>query len=472
MRIESFETRTLKQATIEAGGAEVAYQALFERAALDCGGELTAVSYVAESVAGTPAAASRPVAFVTNGGPGSSVAWLHLGFFGPHRIHLDDPLKPPAIPPFELEENPHCLLDACDLVLVDPAGCGISEAPDGEAAAELFSVDGDAHALALFIERWVDEHGRAQAPVYFIGESYGTVRACALADALAGGPFSADARAVGINLAGIVFMGTAISTASNMLEREPVEPSVLALPGCAATCAYHRPERLGSPREAYLAAWAFLPDYLRALFLGRDLEQSEREYVAARLEAMTAIPAAELLASGLRFDVSRVRASVAPGHEAGAYDGRYLMEGPAAAGSFPFPGTVDPVADDPAMGAYSPAFVGGMRVLHEELGLPEGTYRAIDFAVNGQWNYQSRHSPLASLQNTMRRNPSMRLLFASGIFDLVCHPAGVRHMVANSTLDPARTQVVEYESGHMPYLGETSATELEHDLRAFFQGAE
>ena len=32
----------------------------------------------------------RPVMFCFNGGPGSSSVWLHMGCFGPRRVHMDD----------------------------------------------------------------------------------------------------------------------------------------------------------------------------------------------------------------------------------------------------------------------------------------------------------------------------------------------------------------------------------------------
>ncbi len=35
-------------------------------------------------------AATRPVTFCFNGGPGSSSVWLHLGVFGPKRVLLSD----------------------------------------------------------------------------------------------------------------------------------------------------------------------------------------------------------------------------------------------------------------------------------------------------------------------------------------------------------------------------------------------
>ena len=468
MRIESFECDVRGAYMAVAGGAEVPFEAAFERARFAGGAEVTAVSYVAT---GGAARRGRPVAFVTNGGPGSSVCWLHLGFFGPWRVKIEDELRPPAQPPYALEANPHCLLDLCDLVMVDPAGCGFSAAPDEATAPEFHSVDGDAHAVALFIERWIDFHARPDAPVFFVGESYGTVRAAALADALTGGPFAPSARAVCIPLAGIAFLGTAFSTAGSMTEKPPVEEGALALSACAATCAYHRPGRLGTPAEAYGAAWDFAPAYLGALFRGRAMPEAERRAVAERLAVFTCLPADALLARGLRFTVDEVRGAVVPGSCAGAYDGRYLMEGPGNPGSFPFPGMVDPVAEDPAMGAYTPCFVGAMRELSVKLGLPAGTYRAIDFEVNSRWDYSQRRGSLASLENALRRNRETRLLFASGIYDLVCVPGQVRYLVQNSTLPPERVRVAEYESGHMPYLGETGATALERDLRWLLGGA-
>lgn len=462
MRVESFASDALCARSIMAGGGEVPYRASFDRLLLSGGAEVTAVSYTAE---GAAARRGRPVAFVTNGGPGSSSLWLHVGFLGPRRVRVQDELSPPVQPPFELEDNPHCLLDLCDLVFIDMPGTGLSSAPDEASRPELFSVDGDALACALFIERWIDARGRADAPIYLVGESYGTLRMAAVADALMGGPFSTQRRAVCLPVAGIVLMGTAFSTAPSLAEGGPVEECVLALSACAAVCAHHHPGRIGTPREAYEAGWDLAPDYHRALFMGSSMDPSGRERLAARLEELTCIPAAELLDGGLRFSVERFRQGVVPGRCAGAYDGRYLMDGPGRPGSFPYPGSTDPVAEDPAMGAYTPCFVGGMRELACELGLPEGTYDAIDFSVNSEWDWSQRRGSLASLENALRRNAGTRLLFASGIFDLVCVPGTVRHLVQNSTLPRERVRIAEYESGHMPYLGESSASELEHDLR-------
>src|SRR5690349_15716588 len=55
-------------------------------------------------------AATRPITFIFNGGPGSSSVWLHLGAWGPKRVRLmPDGNAPP--PPYTFEDNPHTLLD-------------------------------------------------------------------------------------------------------------------------------------------------------------------------------------------------------------------------------------------------------------------------------------------------------------------------------------------------------------------------
>ena len=78
-------------------------------------------------------ASTRPVLFAYNGGPGSSSLWLHAGLFGPRRIRLEDEIHLPTVPPFELQDNPHCLLDLCDIVIVDLVCTGLSRQFQGKA---------------------------------------------------------------------------------------------------------------------------------------------------------------------------------------------------------------------------------------------------------------------------------------------------------------------------------------------------
>ena len=80
----------------------------------------------------------RPILFIYNGGPGCASLWLHTGLFGPRIVKLDDELNLPTVPPFELEDNPHCLLDLCDLVFIDPVGTGLGRLIQEKARKEFY----------------------------------------------------------------------------------------------------------------------------------------------------------------------------------------------------------------------------------------------------------------------------------------------------------------------------------------------
>ena len=464
MKISSFTASSPVSGEAVTAGGKVRYQFTFETGRFESGAEITAFTYQMEN--GSP---ERPILFVTNGGPGSSVVWLHLGLFGPNRVQLSDPVAPRSVPPFQLEDNPHCILDLCDIVLMDPPGAGYSGFPEKGMEQEFYSVDGDAAAFALFIEEWLVRHDRLNAPLYFAGESYGTVRAPALADALYGGPFSVAQKLTAISLTGILFLGTAFTTAPNILAQPACEESVRNLLSAAATTACLHPEVFASPEAAAEEAWAFAPQYLTALFEGNRLPEGKRRMVAETISRFTCIPAKALLKNGLRYTMDTYRKTVLPGEEIGAYDGRYRMDGMASPCNHPLPGMVDPVADDPAMGRYCPAFYGGMERLRELYSLPNRPYNLINFAVNSAWQYTSSRSPVGSLENAMRRNPDMRLFFGTGLYDLVTVAGNIRYTLSQSNLPTNRVTVREYRSGHMPYLGEESAGQLEKDMRAFIR---
>src|SRR5258707_9593993 len=88
--------------------------------ALVTGAAQASFFYVAYTVDGRDAA-TRPVTFFYNGGPGSATVWLHLGSFGPKRLVTGVP-STSAATPFPLVDNAESLLDHSDLGFVDPFG--------------------------------------------------------------------------------------------------------------------------------------------------------------------------------------------------------------------------------------------------------------------------------------------------------------------------------------------------------------
>ena len=153
--------------------------------------EIFSVSYVAEG-----GDRERPVAFVFNGGPGASSAYLHMGAVGPQRVAFPSDGTLPTLPP-QLVQNESSWLAFADLVFVDPVGTGFSriiepdkkgeqqgkqegapqpggdEKPDPN---EYFGQKRDLESLCEFIARWLSENDRWGSPVFIAGESYGGYR--------------------------------------------------------------------------------------------------------------------------------------------------------------------------------------------------------------------------------------------------------------------------------------------------------
>lgn len=125
----------------------------------------------------------RPIAFLYNGGPGSSSIWLHMGAFGPRRVITADAEAPPPAP-YQLADNENCLLDAADLVFIDPVGTGFSHAEGKAKDKDFWGIDQDARSLAQFISAYVSRNNRWNSPKFLIGESYGTFRSAALVNYL------------------------------------------------------------------------------------------------------------------------------------------------------------------------------------------------------------------------------------------------------------------------------------------------
>ena len=120
------------------------------------------------------------------------------------------------------------------------------------------------------------------------------------------------------------------------------------------------------------------------------------------------------------------------------------------------------------MGKYTPAFVGAWEArMKQKLGIQtDRDYRAIDFTVNGRWNYESQSGmgPSEALKLALRRNAGMKVMIGTGVYDLTTD-MGTARCVARGLGFGDRVRVREYESGHMPYIGEESATALARDIR-------
>src|SRR5207247_4791374 len=153
-----------------------------------------AAVYYTAYVAKNADAASRPVTFAFNGGPGAASAYLNLGLAGPRVLEFPGNDAAAA----RLRDNPHTWLAFTDLVMIDPVGTGWSRPAKADGGKPFYGVRADAQSLAKVIALYLSKTGRGSSPKYILGESYGGFRAAKVAQMLQ--------REQGIAVSGIVML--------------------------------------------------------------------------------------------------------------------------------------------------------------------------------------------------------------------------------------------------------------------------
>jgi carboxypeptidase C (cathepsin A) len=99
-------------------------------------------------------------------------------------------------------------------------------------------------------------------------------------------------------------------------------------------------------------------------------------------------------------------------------------------------------------------------------------YNSITWAeLNFKWNWnrpalQAGLTTGSDLAVAMRRTPALRVLVATGLYDMVVSPASVEHGIRQSGVPEERVTFRRYDSGHMLYLGGTLQA-FSDDLHAF-----
>ena len=200
------EIASVTRHSLALGGSTVAYTATAGHLTASDSANAPEVSffYVAYTADGAPAA-TRPVTFLFNGGPGSATVWLHLGSWAPKRLVTGVPATTQTAP-FPYVDNTESLIDTTDLVFVDAVGTGLSEAIAPHTNQTYWGVDADAGVMRDFILRYLAANGRAASPLFVYGESYGTVRAPVVARLLETG---------GTPVSGVVVQSSILNYNSN-----------------------------------------------------------------------------------------------------------------------------------------------------------------------------------------------------------------------------------------------------------------
>lgn len=393
----------------------------------------------------------RPVAFVFNGGPGSSSAWLHLGAFGPQRLVLGEAglTKPEA--PYRTVDNQYSLLDVADLVFIDPIGTGFSRAVDIITARTFYGFRSDVRSIAEFIKRYLDQEKRTASPCIIIGESYGAMRACGLAPELE-------------EKHGIVVNGLVLVSGPIVMGRTPTPD--LVLPTAAATAHYHGllDEDLQAldRRELHKRVSDFVEKTYAPALHGKRGDGQTRDEIAAQVRAFTGLPRLRGLTFSLRE--TRVNALRKAGVESiGRYDTRVTSNRRGG----PFRGATG----DPAMEVIRDPMDGVMeRYLTETLGYETD----LEYRLMNRMTIWSHSGSKASdtLTRALQTNRGLQVFVASGYYDTVTPMAVVRRAVEEAKFADGQRKNVRfknYEGGHMMYTNVPALRELSRDVRAFIR---
>ncbi len=416
-------------------------------------GTIDEISYIAYQKEGERTA--RPITFAFNGGPGCSSAWLHLGAFGPRRI-LSPEEGQSALPPYQIVDNFETLLDLSDLVFIDPAGTGLSEIQESQ-EKNFYSVEKDILSIGRFIRDYLTENRRWNDPKYLAGESYGSFRACGLANHLQS--------EYGIYFHGLVLISCALDYQMFYFEKDNILPYFLHLPTYATTAWYHGRYLPGTTLEeaANLARIFIYRTYAPSL-LRRNNHEKENLY--AEIADMTGLPLplVRKMQGRIGSDLFRLEFFGDENKVLGGYDTRI-------SGHYSQPYLTN-FTQDPSATAIEGIFTGAFHeYLQGELNTPF-SYRLIALDVNQKWDFQKKEgypNMMESLRSALSVNPALKVFVGSGYFDAVTAFAATEYCFDHLEVPNASVQMEYYEGGHMYYLNPFARKKFKQDLIRFYR---
>ncbi len=424
------------------------------------------IFYMAYTLDDPPA--GRPLMFSFNGGPGSASVWLHMGALGPKRVKmLDDGLMPPA--PYEAEENAQTWLDQTDLVFIDPVGTGYSRATKPELASKFFGLTGDIESIGEFIRMYLGRNERWSSPLFLVGESYGTTRAAGLSNHL----FER-----GIALNGIVLVSTVMNFQSLSFADNNDLPLILIFPSYTATAWYHKqlPAELQRKplREVLNESEQFaMNEYGPAMLRIDKLSAPEKNALLDKFSRLSGLGRDFVDENNFRVTLGEFNKELLrkQRRSTGRLDSRFLgFDKDSAGTSTDF---------DPSMTAIRTPYTAVFNdYVRRELGYKSDLeYYILGGGITSPWNWgvNNQYADTSqALSSAMRKNPYMKVMVASGYYDMATPYFAAEYTVSAMNLDPQLRRnftFTYYEAGHMMYIEKESLRKLKTDVTGFIQSS-
>ncbi|MET1034043.1 MAG: peptidase S10 [Arthrobacter sp.] len=414
-----------------------------------------------EARQGPPGANRRPVVFAFNGGPGSASVWLHMGLLGPRLVDSGDVgAMTPA--PYGLLDNPESILEHADLVMIDPVNTGFSRVVHGGKSDEFHAFVEDRDLVAEVIRLWVTRNHRWLSPKFLVGESYGTLRAVAVARRLY--------EAYGLAVNGLGLISTVLNLSTLDFQPGNDTPYALHLPTYAAIAHYHGRHGDRSLDDVLREAEEYAAgDYVLALHRGSRLPRNTHDAVVRRLAELTTLPEAFIRRTNLRWEYMEFATELLrdEGRMVGRIDGRFSGQPPRLQESHTW--------DDPSLraiaGPYSAAINHYVRAeLGYESDLP---YEVLTGRVH-PWSYRTFEGAPVDVSKDLERLlvdlPELRVHVDYGYHDGATPHAAAEYVWAHLDLPPGASGRFTHhfhEAGHMMYLNPRCRADQLRELAAF-----
>lgn len=454
------------------GGKLIKYSAVASEMYLNnkSGQPVASIWSVAYLQIGVESFTKRPVTFVFNGGPGSASVWLHMGMFGPELVKVDSDAKADdGAAPYSMVANTNGILDLTDLVFIDPVGTGYSRVIGKGKVEDYWGLNEDANSISKFMRQWITENNRWQSPKYIAGESFGTTRAVAVANAL-------EQSGQDMALNGLILISQALDYQGSTSVHDNVTSFVTYLPSMAATAWYHKKAGQGKSLESFVEECRKFSynHYAPALFKGSLLSEVERGEIAEKISYFTGLDKKYVLKSNLMILMHRFQKQLldSEGLTVGRLDGRFVAD------------EVDKLSEGPHLGdpssyRISSAYTAGLNHYYSSvLGIKmDRAYLTSNDDLGAKWNWKpvpagqgwepSYVNVARKLGETMRRNTGMKVMVANGYYDLICPFFDAEYTFSRNGIEREKIKMFYYEAGHMMYVHEADFLKLAQDVRTF-----
>ncbi|MBN1223767.1 MAG: peptidase S10 [Candidatus Aminicenantes bacterium] len=428
--------------------------------------------YTAYTLGGERNTGQRPVTFIWNGGPGAPSSLLHFSLLGPRRKvsggNSDQSSSYPVV------DNNETLLPYTDLVMVDPIGTGYSHPLKPEDSKLFWGVSQDLDSISEFIRIYLTHYDILEAPIFLIGESYGTFRAAGVAEKLVNKEYS---------LMGIVLISTTLKLGS-----DGDISLALHIPSYTAAAFYHKklsPELQADIQDTLrqVETWAET-EYIGALIRGDRLSSQERQAAIDNFARFTGLDPKFIDKSNLRVEADEFGRQLlsSDNKSIGRYDSRVTKESSR--------GAYDPMKDPSLISRGGKPFL-FVTYLRSELEFrierlyrgpfggiwpPPEKLRGDWMAYNWDWGslLDSNLDQSKALAKALHMKDDLRVLFASGLYDLATPYFVTEHTISHMGLDPKLRDRVDhkcYSGGHMMYQDDDVRLKLMHDIFSFYKSA-